>query len=184
MKKTTITIMIMLSLLIFPIVTAYSLSEYPEPFLLNEKFNAKIVIGDKADASDIIGATDIISGLQYELKGSKINDGVVLASEIEDNFEDYNLILVGGPCANPISMHFMGYPDSCIEGFDPGIAYINMYPNGNNKAILVAGLNPIETRVAAQFLSNHNKNFATMAKSSNNIKLIVTNIDETLTDVN
>ena len=179
MKK----LLILMALLTLPMAVAFDLSFFPSPFIENENFNAKIVIGDKADASDIIGASDIIAGLQFELKDSKINNGVVLSSEIEDDFENHNLILIGGPCANPLSMHFMNYPDNCVQGFDPGIAYIKMYKNGDNLAIVVAGLNPIETRVAAQFLANYDKNFKTLAKADNSIELIVTNTDQTSTDV-
>ncbi|MGV8169522.1 MAG: hypothetical protein ACP5N3_05700 [Candidatus Nanoarchaeia archaeon] len=45
---------------------AYDLSDYPSPFLVDGHFVGKIVIGDKAQPSDTIGATDIIAALQAE----------------------------------------------------------------------------------------------------------------------
>jgi hypothetical protein len=45
---------------------AYDLSNYPSPFIVDGHFSGKIVVGEKAMAQDIIGATDIAAGLQAE----------------------------------------------------------------------------------------------------------------------
>jgi hypothetical protein len=49
---------------------AASLADYPAPFVSDGKFNGYIVVGDNAKAEDIIGATDIIASLQYQMKTS------------------------------------------------------------------------------------------------------------------
>jgi len=45
---------------------AYDLSNYPSPFIEDGHFSGKIVVGEKAMAQDIIGATDIAAGLQAD----------------------------------------------------------------------------------------------------------------------
>ena len=43
---------------------AYTLGDYPSPFVTNGVFSGKIVVGDKAVAADVIGAIDISTSLQ------------------------------------------------------------------------------------------------------------------------
>jgi hypothetical protein len=50
---------------------AASLADYPAPFVQDGKFNGYIVVGDNAKAEDVIGATDIIASLQYQMKTTK-----------------------------------------------------------------------------------------------------------------
>ena len=47
---------------------AADLSAYPAPFVKDGKFDAFIVVGDKAAAEDVVGAVDIGASLQFEMK--------------------------------------------------------------------------------------------------------------------
>ncbi|MEM3126526.1 MAG: S-layer protein [Candidatus Woesearchaeota archaeon] len=47
---------------------AADLSQYPEPFVKNGRFNGVIVVGDQAKADDVLGSIDIATSLQYSTK--------------------------------------------------------------------------------------------------------------------
>src|SRR3989338_4382613 len=47
---------------------AADLSMYPSPFVKDGKFDAFVVVGDKAAAEDVVGAVDIGASLQFEMK--------------------------------------------------------------------------------------------------------------------
>lgn len=68
-----------------------------------------------------------------------------------------NLILVGGPCANDLVENFAEFPtcDEWHETYTDGEAIIKLASNGNNVALLVAGTNAIDTRMAAKVLANY-----------------------------
>ncbi len=94
---------------------ATDLSEYPSPmFIKDGKFNGVIVFGDSAAASDVAGAVDIATSLQYasttvsEVSTSSavnpvVSDGVRIAksgdelnlaqdlADVEDKFDDVDL---------------------------------------------------------------------------------------------
>jgi hypothetical protein len=67
-----------------------------------------------------------------------------LASEVAD-ITQYNAIVVGGPCANPISAQLMGNPEPCWESIAKGVAKIYEHANGN-VALLAAGRTGQDTR--------------------------------------
>ena len=81
---------------------------------------------------------------------------MVLSSEVA-NLKAQNVIVVGGPCANPSAAELMGFPDSCAEGFEAGKGFIRLYDNGGFIALLVAGYGPEDTRRAANVLANYEK---------------------------
>ena len=59
------------------------LGNYPSPFVQDGSLNSIIVIGDNADAADVIGATDIIAGLQFESKTPVgVSSGVSVGSSV------------------------------------------------------------------------------------------------------
>ena len=47
---------------------AADLSNFPQPFVRNGQFNAMLVIGESAQTPDVIGAIDIATTLQYEMR--------------------------------------------------------------------------------------------------------------------
>ncbi len=138
-----------------------TLQDYPEPFVTNGVLNAKLVVGENAATSDVIGGIDIAAGLVAEaqtdltlggagsLTGSRI--GVLDTNAPELGEEP--MIVVGGPCANSVAAELMGYPQPCRKDFNPGIAKIQYYPQ--DEALLVAGLSAQETLAASYVVADH-----------------------------
>lgn len=134
----------------------YNLSDYPKPFIEDNRFNGLIVVGDYAHAKDVLGAIDIIAALQFQ-SAYKISLASVLASQIEGSETKQNLILVGGPCINAVVYKFMDKPFNCSEGFSEGIAKIKLFgPFETGKyALMVAGLTADDTYRGSLVLANH-----------------------------
>ena len=75
-----------------------------------------------------------------------------LASEVAD-LRAQNAILVGGPCVNPLAAEAMGNPANCADGFKAGVARVKLFEWANgNVAMLVAGYNGADTRLAGKFI--------------------------------
>jgi S-layer protein (TIGR01564 family) len=74
-----------------------------------------------------------------------------LASEVAD-ITQYNAIVVGGPCANPIAAQLMGNPEPCWESIAKGVAKVYEHANGN-VALLAAGRSGQDTRRVARALA-------------------------------
>ena len=49
----------------------------------------------------------------------------------------------------------MGNPVDCTAGFTPGEGRVELWDNGNNVAMLVAGYSALDTRNAAQVVANY-----------------------------
>jgi len=77
-----------------------------------------------------------------------------LDSEVSDP-TDYNLILVGGPCANNLVGKIAGFPSCTAWTAKPGEAIIQLAENGENVAMLVAGTDAADTRAAAKIIANY-----------------------------
>lgn len=79
---------------------------------------------------------------------------VKLDSEIED-VQAQNLILVGGSCANSVVAELMGNPSDCTKmGIKSGQALIKLFENGEYVALVVAGQDAMDTRLASEILAN------------------------------
>jgi len=52
-------------------MAAADLKDYPSPFVKDGKFNALMVVGDNANAADVIGSVDIATSLQYNARTKK-----------------------------------------------------------------------------------------------------------------
>ncbi len=73
-----------------------------------------------------------------------------LASEIA-NITQFNAIVVGGPCANPLAAQLMGNPEPCWESIPENKAIVKLFTHANgNVALLVAGRTAMNTRQAAR----------------------------------
>jgi len=128
------------------------LSNYPNMFISNNKFNGVLVVGDKAPAEDVLSVTDIAIGLQstqIEVEATK------LAREITDPLK-LNIISVGNPCTNTISAQLMGNPAYCTKGFTKDVGLIKLYNHNGYAQLLVAGYSKVDTRKAARVLANWN----------------------------
>ena len=76
----------------------------------------------------------------------------VLDSEVRDPTQ-HNLIVVGGPCANTVTSDlFMACPEWTNKA---GEGVLQMIANGDNVAMLVAGTNAADTRLASKVIGNY-----------------------------
>ncbi|HIH42140.1 TPA: hypothetical protein HA246_00685 [Candidatus Woesearchaeota archaeon] len=164
----------LLSIIFVSLAHAVDLSNYPEPFVANSIFDASLVVGDNAKASDVIGVTDIAMSLQFDMQKKRtivrqgcgeyeVNELVrvgvgaaKLASKLKGKERSENLIIVGGACANSVAAFLYGYPEDCTQGYEYGKAKIKLFDHKNGKyALLVAGLTDEDTRAAAQVVANY-----------------------------
>jgi hypothetical protein len=100
-----------------------------------------------------IGAT-VGSGDGYVVTLNPMHVGAArLASEIAGQEKTQNLILVGGPCANEAAKIIMGTTEDCTAGFTAGKAMVRLYENGDNVAMVVAGMNAADTRRATNVVA-------------------------------
>lgn len=78
-----------------------------------------------------------------------------LASEVTDA-TDYNLILVGGPCANTLVEDLFAL--TCDGwAYESGEAVVKLVDNGDRVALLVAGTDADDTRRAAKALASYDE---------------------------
>ena len=59
---------------------ALTLADYPKPFVDAGVFGGKIVIGEKANVIDVLGATDIAASLQRDAATAAASSGTVVLS--------------------------------------------------------------------------------------------------------
>ncbi len=76
----------------------------------------------------------------------------LLDSEVRDP-TSYDLILVGGPCANNVVAQVPGFPACEDWPYQVGEGVVQLASNGDKVALLVAGTEGKDTRVAAKVLS-------------------------------
>ncbi len=119
------------------------------PLLFVQATGTTITTGETTEGGDIV---------YYDTEPISVGSAI-LASEFEarGGFNNNNAILVGGPCANNAAAQLMGTnPANCADGFTPGEAMIKLYQNTNGRvAMLVAGYNAFDTRMAARVLANY-----------------------------
>jgi hypothetical protein len=85
---------------------------------------------------------------------AKIDLTNLLDSEVGDP-TDYDLILVGGGCANSVVGQVPGLPACGEAGISPGEGIIQLAANGDKVAMLVAGATAADTRAAAKVIANY-----------------------------
>ncbi|MDO8556297.1 MAG: hypothetical protein Q7R96_03935 [Nanoarchaeota archaeon] len=86
---------------------------------------------------------------------ANISPRTLLDSEVGSRVSDYDLILVGGPCANAAVEGITGFPTCDGWSYNPGEAIIWLAENGDHVALLVAGTDAIDTRMASKVLANY-----------------------------
>jgi len=99
------------------------------------------------------GATSSTTMAGGTLTPVEVVDATKLDSEVADATAQ-NLIVVGGPCVNSIAAELLGNPADCTEGFMAGKARIKLFTNGDNMAMLVAGWNGEDTRLAGKVVAH------------------------------
>jgi len=136
--------------------SSFDLSEFPDFLILKgtDVFDGVIVIGDDNSAGAFNGAYDIIDELSAE--GYNVGSLKTASDILGDEFS-LNLITIGNPCENDVTASIMGNPKNCDSGFEKGKAFIRLYENGDNIAVVVAGGNSDDTWVAANMLLEPDK---------------------------
>jgi len=119
--------------------------EYP---LIQRGANVFITMGDTKTTKSKSGEVCTVADIE-------LNN--LLDSEVTDP-TDYNLILVGGPCANTLVGQIAGFPSCQGWTAQPGEAIIQLAENGENVAMLIAGTDAADTRAAAKVIANYDEN--------------------------
>ncbi|MBI2650519.1 hypothetical protein HYX04_04345 [Candidatus Woesearchaeota archaeon] len=127
------------------------LSTFPEMFIKDGNFNAVIVVGDKAPASDVISQSNLIQFFISYI-GKTIIGSAKLASEVSTL--EQNMISIGSPCHNSISSQIMIEPKPCDKWLEPGKAFILLYYYKGYTHMVIEGYSDKGTRAAADFLVN------------------------------
>ena len=125
---------------------------------VNSYGDISIVYGDNAALEDFLGAFMISDILPIFDEDRGREPYVRKASEII-SFQNKNLILVGGPCANQISEQItneIGY--NCDDWkFDYGKAIVKVFENGDGKVIMVAGTTKGDTWKMSDAIRRYSK---------------------------
>jgi hypothetical protein len=104
--------------------------------------------------STTVTSGDSVSGEAVVIQ--KIDAGATkLASEVRGQEKNWNLVLVGGPCANPaVEAASADFPTCSGWSLDPGEALIQLVEQSNgNVALLIAGTLAEDTRSATKLVS-------------------------------
>ena len=149
MKKTIVYFLIFTCFL--SIVYAADLSDFPDMFIEDGKLNALIVVGNDAPSSDVIAQTNLALFFTSYL-GKPVTGYSKLASEV-DNLEQ-NLILIGSPCNNDISLEILD-AETCNEGLEQGEAIIKLVEGDENSYLMVMSGSDKGVREAANVLANY-----------------------------
>ncbi|MFP4656580.1 MAG: S-layer protein [Candidatus Woesearchaeota archaeon] len=97
--------------------------------------------------------TEEASGDAYDI--APVSAGIAqLDTEVSD-WENENVIVVGGPCVNTVAAELLGNPEECTEGFEEGVGRIKLFEQNGNVAMLVAGYAADETRNAASVVNDY-----------------------------
>lgn len=113
---------------------------------------------EQVEALVYVTGTDVTSRTVGSLGGaSRVNPISVGAAVLDRDatYDQDNMIVVGGPCANTMAAQLLGNPAVCGEGFTAGHAMIRLFDTGQNTAILVAGYEAEETVAASRVLAEY-----------------------------
>ncbi len=86
---------------------------------------------------------------------NKVSVGAAkLDTEVADTWENSNVIVVGGPCANSVAAALLNNPAECGAGFEPNKAVIKLFERESGKvAMLVAGYEAADTVRASKVVA-------------------------------
>src|SRR3989344_460694 len=112
---------------------------------------------DQVQANVVVkGSSATVSGSSNEVcTVASITPRTLLDTEVT-NPQSFNLILVGGPCANPLVETVFGVSCSGWE-LSEGEALVRLANNGNKVAMVVAGTTALDTRRAAKAVSQSDR---------------------------
>jgi len=102
-----------------------------------------VVLEGAAGASSVVSTGDSGTSVATARPASSVG-----------NYQDFNTILVGGPCVNPFAAQALGSSGECTDGFDDGSAIIQYVEHTNgNVALVVAGYSASDTTRAVNVLT-------------------------------
>ncbi len=130
-------------LVLFALLTiGVAAQEFPGPFVVSgvPVSNLIVVVGDTAPASDVVAAVKIIRAFypdtsQSDAKVIPLPTGISRLSSEVDDISNYNSIVLGSDCYNPITAQLLNNPIQC--GQASGLKLIK-HSNGN-AALLIMG---------------------------------------------
>lgn len=113
------------------------------------------VPGDQVQANVVVkGSATTVSGGGVTYIPAKITVNTLKDTEVSDP-SAYNLILVGGPCADPLVERVAGLGVSCgAWPLSPSEAMLKLGSNGGKVALLIAGTDAADTRMATKVFSD------------------------------
>ena len=129
-----------------------NLANYP-----NIAVGLSTVVGDKAPPEDVVVAGDILTHIASEDKA--VGKGM-LASEVNLVTRDY--IVIGNPCHNEAAYDLfrkeIKLNNNNCQIFGPGEGLVKLIPTSpTTVAIYVGGYTPLDTKIAAQQLTDYRK---------------------------
>jgi len=146
---------IWLLLFLIPVVSAYTISDWPYFFVNNNRFSAIYVIGEESPALDVVSATVISTSLaKYENVTTEIGTSK-LDTEVSD-ITAKNAVVVGSPCENRAAYLLMGSPEPCYKDLAGSVGYIKLYEHNGKVQLLITGFHEKDRNAAAKFLANSN----------------------------
>lgn len=121
-----------------------------------------IIYGETDNYNDFLACAIISSELAGFINESYTTFPKIISAEELPNYQNKNLIIVGGPCANKISASLLNEPGySCKDWkFSTGYSFVKAVTNGNKSALIVVGSSDRDTLRVARAL----KNFETSLK--------------------
>jgi hypothetical protein len=129
---------------------ALDLQDYPEPFVSDGSFEARIVVGATSPAGDTLAATTIATNLQQLVSGERLT--ALLDTEIINPFAE-NLILIGD-CDNTLIAEVKGQ-SSCYQNLPDGTGAIEIFEYNDVYILIVGGKDTDGRRKAAAALAKY-----------------------------
>lgn len=110
--------------------------EYP----LSQRGSRVFVTGGSVTTSEVsAGGFEQMQPIQIGAAGTDL--------EYANTYQNYNAIVVGGPCANSVTAAILGNPDPCWESVGENKAVIKLFEHANgNVALLINGRSALNTR--------------------------------------
>ncbi len=111
--------------------------------------------GDQVQANVVVkGSAATVSGGGVTYIPAKITVNTLKDTEVSDPTA-FSLILVGGPCADPLVERVSALGVKCGEWpLAPGEAMLKLASNGDKVALLIAGTDAADTRMATKVFSD------------------------------
>ena len=128
------------------------LSDFPDMFIRRGTLNSIMVVGNNAPATDVIAQTELALFFGSYLE-KPVTGYTKLSSEITNL--NQNLILIGGPCNNPLTSEIMDEPEPCGKYAEKGKAVIRLFDYNGNVHMVIMDYNDKGTREAVNVLKDY-----------------------------